>query len=99
MTFRLARRDDLWLHVRERTGAHVIVQGGADLSDEVVAAAAALAAYFSQSRSDSAVDVDVAPVRAVRKIPGGAPGRVTYRDFRTIRVVPTVEGWVSIGVR
>ncbi len=99
VTFRLARRDDLWLHVRERTGAHVIVQGGADLSDEVVAAAAALAAYFSQSRSDSAVDVDVAPVRAVRKIPGGAPGRVTYRDFRTIRVVPTVEGWVSIGVR
>lgn len=99
VTFRLARRDDLWLHVRERTGAHVIVQGGADLSDEVVAAAAALAAYFSEGRSDSAVYVDVAPVRAVRKIPGGAPGRVTYRDFRTIRVSPSTEGWVSTSDR
>jgi len=95
VTFHLARRDDLWLHVRERTGAHVIVQGGADLPDEVVAAAAALAAYFSEGRSDSAVDVDVAPVRAVRKIPGGAPGRVTYRDFRTVRVSPSTEGWAS----
>ncbi len=95
VTFHLARRDDLWLHVRERTGAHVILQGGADLSDEVVAAAASLAAYFSEGRLDSAVDVDVAPVRAVRKVPGGAPGRVTYRDFRTIRVSPTTEGWAS----
>ena len=95
VTFKLARRDDLWLHVRERTGAHVILQGGAVMSDQVVAEAAALAAYFSEGRSDSAVDVDVAPVRAVRKIPGGAPGRVTYRDFRTIRVAPTAEGWAS----
>jgi predicted ribosome quality control (RQC) complex YloA/Tae2 family protein len=95
ITFRLADRDDLWLHARERTGAHVVVSGGAP-PDDVLEAAAALAAYYSEGRSDSAVDVDVTEVRNVRKIPGGPPGRVTYRNFRTVRVAPTPGRWQPI---
>lgn len=93
VTFKLASRQDLWLHVRERTGAHVILRTAAPPGDEVIQAAAALAAYYSEGRSDTAVDVDIASVRDVRKIPGGPPGRVTYRNFRTVRVVPSAEGW------
>lgn len=97
VTFRVARRDDLWLHARGRTGAHVVLQGTTrDVSDDVLFAAAALAAYFSEGRSDTAVDVDVAAVRDVRKTPGGPPGRVTYRDARTVRVQPGLEGWVKV---
>lgn len=97
VTFRLAGRDDLWLHVRERTGAHVIVQGAdRNVPDEIIENAAALAAYFSEGRSDSAVDVDIARPRDVRKIPGGPPGRVTYRNFRTVRVQPTLAGWEAL---
>lgn len=94
VTFRLARRDDLWLHARERTGAHVVLQGpDSQPSEEIVRSAAALAAYFSEGRADTAVDVDVTAVKHVRKIPGGPPGRVTYRDFRTVRVTPGMEEW------
>ncbi len=94
VTFRLAARDDLWLHARERTGAHVILRGGEhNAPEEIVLAAASLAAYFSEGRSDTAVDVDVARPRDVRKIPGGALGRVTYRNFRTVRVEPGEGTW------
>lgn len=96
VTFRLSGRDDLWLHARERTGAHVILQAGGNPPDEIVAAAASLAAYFSEARADTRVDVEVASVRDVRKIPNGPPGRVTYRNARTIRVAPSREGWASV---
>lgn len=91
VTFRLAGRDDLWLHARERTGAHLIVPSNA--AEEDLLGAARLAAHLSAGRTDTRVDVDVARVRDVRKIPGGPPGRVTYRPLRTLRVEPTAEGW------
>jgi predicted ribosome quality control (RQC) complex YloA/Tae2 family protein len=98
VTFHLAGRDDLWLHARERTGAHVVVHGGAKgLPNTELVAAAALAAYFSEGRQDTAVDVDVAVVRDVRKIPGGPPGRVTYRNSETVRVAPSIDGWTRLG--
>ena len=93
VTFRLARREDLWLHARGRTGAHVILQSDGVPSDEALEAAAAVAAYFSEGRNDTAVDVDVARVRDVRKIPGGPPGRVTFRGERTLRVAPGTGDW------
>jgi predicted ribosome quality control (RQC) complex YloA/Tae2 family protein len=94
LTFRLARRDDLWLHARERTGAHVVLQSaGSPAPPEVVEQAGQLAAYFSDGRSENRVDVDVTLVRNVRKIPGGAPGRVTYRNFDTLHVRPSRQGW------
>jgi predicted ribosome quality control (RQC) complex YloA/Tae2 family protein len=94
VTFHLARRDDLWLHARERTGAHVVLQStGGPAPPQVVEQAGQLAAYFSEGRLENRVDVDVTLVRNVRKIPGGPPGRVTYRNFDTLHVRPTRQGW------
>jgi len=58
--------------------------------------AAELAAYLSTARSDTRVSVDLTRVRDVRKIPGGPPGRVTYRNFRTFRVVPSQSKWQKL---
>ena len=94
VTFRLARREDLWFHARDRTGAHVVVGiGRSSPPDEITRAAAQVAAYFSEGRFDTGVEVDFTLVRNVRKIPGGPPGRVTYRSFQTVRVEPRVEPW------
>jgi predicted ribosome quality control (RQC) complex YloA/Tae2 family protein len=93
LTFDVARRTDLWLHARGRTGAHVVLQGEADPSEGILASAAALAAYFSEGRNDTRIDVDAVRVRDIRKVPGGPPGRVTYRQSRTIRVEPSLKGW------
>ena len=41
--------------------------------------------------ASGSVEVDVAPRRHVRKLKGGRPGMVTYRNEDTIRVQPKSE--------
>jgi predicted ribosome quality control (RQC) complex YloA/Tae2 family protein len=60
-------------------------------SADTVEAAAALAAWYSAARESGRVEVDVAPRRHVRKLKGGGPGMVIYRNERTIRVQPAPE--------
>jgi predicted ribosome quality control (RQC) complex YloA/Tae2 family protein len=88
VTFDLARGDDLWLHARGVPGAHVILRGNGSPPDDVLERAAELAAHHSASRASSAVEVDVAPRRYVKKVPGGPPGLVRYANERTLRVMP-----------
>jgi predicted ribosome quality control (RQC) complex YloA/Tae2 family protein len=89
VTFRIGRPDDLWLHVRQIPGAHVIIRsGGADVPERTLHEAAGLAAYFSRARSESAVDVELSLRKQVRPVSGGPPGLVTYRAMRTVRVPP-----------
>ncbi|NJK80873.1 MAG: DUF814 domain-containing protein, partial [Chloroflexaceae bacterium] len=89
VTFKVGRPDDLWLHVRAIPGAHVIIRsGGREVPEPTVREAAGLAAYFSKAHTEAMVDVEISHRRHVRKIPGAAPGLVTYRAERTIRVPP-----------
>lgn len=94
VTFDIAGPDDLWLHARGVPGSHVILRMRvpAEEPDEgAVETAASLAAYYSGSRESGTVEVDVAERRHVRKIKGGGPGMVTYRNERTIPVRPANE--------
>ncbi len=80
---------DLWLHARGVPGAHVIIKsGGGDVPPEVIQRAAELAAYYSAARNEARVLVDVTQRKYVRKIKGGKPGMVTYRNETSIEVVP-----------
>jgi predicted ribosome quality control (RQC) complex YloA/Tae2 family protein len=89
VTFRRASGDDWWFHARGVPGAHVIVrtEGGA-LPERTMHQAAELAAYFSRLRGEADVLVDYVQRSHVRRIPGGAPGLVTYSQEQTIRVPP-----------
>src|SRR5262249_62402860 len=53
LSFRVARPDDWWLHVRGMPGSHVILQGppGTDPDRETLHRAAAIAAYHSTARA------------------------------------------------
>lgn len=100
ITFEIAAADDVWLHARGVPGSHVIVrrQGGRDDDmQQTVERAAALAAYYSSARTSGAVEVDIAARRDVRKIKGGGPGMVTYRNERTIAVRPANELELGLG--
>jgi predicted ribosome quality control (RQC) complex YloA/Tae2 family protein len=89
VTFKIATGDDVWLHVRGLPGAHVVVKaGGAELPETTLLEAAALAAYFSKARDESAVEVDIARRSQVRRMPNGPPGMATYHAERTVRVAP-----------
>jgi predicted ribosome quality control (RQC) complex YloA/Tae2 family protein len=89
LTFRRARPDDWWLHARGVPGAHVIARGeGKEMPPGTLQRAAELAAYYSGARDEASVPVDVTRRRYVRRIPGAAPGLVTYTHEQTVRVAP-----------
>ncbi len=78
LTLKIAKPHDLWLHAKDRTGAHVIVQldKGQTCPAEDLVDAAHLAAHFSDARDEKAVDVQYTPRRYLRKPKGSAPGAV-----------------------
>jgi len=89
VTFRRAEGDDWWFHAHGVPGAHVVVRAGnRDLPPATIQRAAELAAYFSGLRGEAQAQVDYTRRRHVRRIPGAAPGLVTYSREETIRVAP-----------
>ncbi|AKV02581.1 Fibronectin/fibrinogen-binding protein [Labilithrix luteola] len=78
LTLKIARPHDLWLHAKDRTGAHVIVslEKGQTCPAEDLVDAALLAAHFSDARDERAVDVQYTSRRYLRKPKGSPPGFV-----------------------
>ncbi len=89
LTFRRARPGDWWLHARGVPGAHVIIRDqGGEMPPATLQRAAELAAYYSRARDEARIAVDVTQRRYVRRIPGAAPGLVTYSHEQTLHVAP-----------
>ena len=89
LTFRLARKDDLWLHAQKVHGSHVIIAcAGKQPPDNTITQAAQLAAHYAETAGGQNVAVDVTPVKQVKKTPAGKPGMVIYHTYKTIIVNP-----------
>ena len=89
LTFKSARKDDIWLHASKVHGSHVIIAcAGVTPPDDTVTQAAQLAAYYSESTGGQNIAVDVTPVKQVKKLPGAKPGMVIYHTYRTVIANP-----------
>lgn len=88
LTFKMAKKGELWFHAKDIPGSHVIITDNLDPSDEVKTDAAELAAYFSKGRYSNLVQVDMIEAKKLHKPTGGKPGFVTYRGQKTLRVTP-----------
>ena len=89
LTTVLAAKNDLWFHVKNIPGSHVIVMcRGGEVSDATVMKAAALAAANSKAAGSSQVPVDYTPVKFVKKPNGAKPGMVIYTTNKTVFVTP-----------
>ena len=89
LTFRLARKDDIWCHASKVHGSHVIIScGGRKPPDNTVTQAAQLAAYYAETGGGQNIPVDVTRVKQVKKIPSGKPGMVIYHTYRTVVANP-----------
>ena len=90
LTTVLAAKNDLWFHVKNIPGSHVIVMcRGGEVSEATVMRAAALAAANSKASGSSQVPVDYTPVKYVKKPGGAKPGMVIYTTNKTVFVTPT----------
>lgn len=89
LTFRSARKDDLWLHAQKVHGSHVVIAcAGVTPPDDTITQAAQLAAYYSEAGGGQNLPVDMTPVKQVKKPAGGKPGMVIYHTYHTVFVNP-----------
>lgn len=78
-----ADRNELWFHIKGFHGSHVILtpNGNEEPTDRDYTEAAMVAAYFSEKRGSSNVEVDYTRVRSLKKPSGSALGFVTYEKY------------------
>ena len=89
VTFQLAQPEDLWFHVRDLPGSHVVLrrlQREAPYNDEVVLRAAKLAASHSKAKPGSKVTVSYTEKKHVKRIPGAPMGMVSITKERSLLV-------------
>ncbi|RUM43059.1 MAG: hypothetical protein DSY35_04265, partial [Desulfurobacterium sp.] len=88
ITFRLASKNDLWFHVKETPGSHVILrlESGKKPSQEDILLSASAAVFFSKAKNSGKVPVDFTEVKNVKKPKGTPTGFVTYSGERTVYV-------------
>ena len=93
LTFKVAKPNDLWLHAADYGGSHVVVRNNTrkEIPHRTIIEAAQLAAYFSQARKDSKVDVHYTQRKFLSKPKGAAPGLVRLARSKSITVKPKEE--------
>lgn len=87
LTHKFARNHDLWFHVKDAPGSHVILR--AETIGEVeIRTAANYAAFYSSFQNSSSVPVDYTLIKYIKKIPGKRNCFVTYTNAKTIYIDP-----------
>ncbi|HND77018.1 MAG TPA: NFACT RNA binding domain-containing protein [bacterium] len=93
LTFRFAKKDDLWFHARGVAGSHVVLKrdGRSDNPGQrAIEAAAQIAAFFSKAKTSSLVPVAYTERKYLRKPKGAKPGMVVL-EREEVLMVPPVE--------
>ncbi len=85
-----SKRSDLWFHVRDAAGSHVILVRAQEESipQEVIQRAAGLAIYNSKRRNEMNCPVIMTERKYVRKIKGAAPGLVKVEREKVVFANP-----------
>lgn len=82
-------KKDIWFHVRDAAGAHVVLRcGDTEPPERSVLEAAGIAACLSCSGDGAKTLVDFTKLSFVKKIPDTHPGMVSYTNQTTVAVVP-----------
>ena len=89
LTLKWSQPDDVWLHVKDAPGSHVVIQTERrTIPEATLHQAALLAAYFSKLRTSVNVPVDYTETRHVWKPNGARPGHVLYDHQKTLYATP-----------
>lgn len=92
LTLKTSKASDIWLHVKDIAGSHVIIKTeGKTPPERTIVEAARLAAYHSKAKNGSGVPVDYTAVKFVKKPADARPGMVIFTDNRTLYVTPNEE--------
>ncbi|MDO5560306.1 MAG: NFACT RNA binding domain-containing protein [Oscillospiraceae bacterium] len=99
LTLKTAQKTDIWFHVHDITGAHVILLTcGGEPTQTAVREAAQIAAFHSKGRNSSQVPVDYTQARYVKKPTGAKPGMVIFTNNSTVYVTPDETAVNSLSI-
>lgn len=100
LSIRTARGNDLFFHIANRPGAHVIlrIDRGRVAAPESIEDAAYVAAFLSGWRGPGAATVHWTEAKNVRKPKGLPPGKVLIQREREYRITPREDGLLSVTV-
>ena len=87
LTFKMASKNDMWFHVKDMPGSHVVVHSE-DLDEYTIRLASQMAAYFSKGKHSSSVPVNYTKIRTLKKPQGTKPGKVILSHYSTIYIDP-----------
>ena len=91
LTFKHARKFDLWMHARGVPGSHAVLRrtGRTVIPPKnILEQAASITAFYSKARGSSLVPVIVVERKHVRKPKGAAPGAVLVEKEEVLLVEP-----------
>ena len=87
LTLKKAKKNDLWFHVKDAPGSHVILKNdNRDFSNSAMMTAAKLAAKYSSLSKSQNIPVDYTFKMNVKRHPAKKPGLVSYTNYKTINV-------------
>lgn len=87
LSLKVAKKTDIWLHVKNIPGSHVIISSS-NPSEKTLSEAAILAAFYSKAKNSSKVEVDYVPTKLLKKPNGAKPGFVIYEGQKTLLANP-----------
>ena len=90
ITFRVANKEDIWFHVKDNSGSHVLLRKktNIDVSEELLRKCASIAAYYSKCKASSKVEVQYTTIKFIKKPKNSRPGFVTFSKYNSIMVEP-----------
>lgn len=95
LTFGFAEPFDIWMHVKNMHGSHVIIKNTAKsehfVSDKTLTQAAIIAASHSEAKNSGQVAVDYTFVKNIKKPKGAKPGYVNYFNYYSAYVTADAE--------
>lgn len=89
LTFKTAKKGDIWLHAQKTTGSHtILISNGGEVPDDAIVEAAQIAAFYSSAKESTVVTVDYSDVKNIKKPNGAKPGFVIYYTYYSVNVKP-----------
>ena len=87
ISFSKGQPNDIWLHIKDIPGSHVLIlRNNQELPNDVLLNAANLACEYSKAKKGDKVTVDYCERKFVKKIKNSKPGNVIYTNFHTLLI-------------
>ena len=87
ISFSKGQPNDIWMHIKDIPGSHVLIlRNNKEVPEDVLLHAANLACEYSKAKKGDKVTVDYCERKFVKKIKNSKPGNVIYTNFHSLLI-------------